>query len=710
LPAVAEKTYFFSVVVMVNSKNLNRLMAPTSIAFVGGAAMAESVRRCKEGGFKGDIWLVNPKAAEINGVPCFASVKDLPRAPDASFIATGREITVKIVKELAEIGAGGAVCYASGFAEMDAEGEELQRQLLANAGDVALIGPNCYGLLDYLHGAALWPAAYGGQLVDKGVAVLTQSGNFAYNLSMTDRSLPIAYLVSVGNQASVDVADLILNLLEEPRVTAIGVHLEGLKNVQAFAEAAKQALIKGVPIVALKSGVSAIGAELALSHTSSLAGSDELYNTLFDRLGVIRVDGPVAFVETLKVLSLGDLPRGSRVAALADSGGDAGMIADYSEANDVNLPQPTAQQALTLEKILPVFANVANPLDFTTAIWGNREALTKTITALLEEGYDYGLLVIDFPSEETGERPDCILIAEVFKDVLASLGIPGAVASIFPELMPQSAREMLHRAGVPALQGVQEGLQAIGNMMSYCQTRQQLLQSDAELSAPLLAAEPLRTEPKTLDEWDSKQALKLFGLPTPNSCLVAPADIPEAAKNLSYPVVAKIVSADLPHKTESGAVVLNIRSADQLQDAVSKMIEKQDKSLLIDKILIEEMCAEPVAELIVGVKREANFGLALVIGAGGMLVELLHDSCSLLLPTTPESVRAAVENLKVYKLMSGFRGRAAGDIDATVDAIMAIAKYAEEHARVISELDVNPLLVLESGVMAVDALVCIADQ
>ena len=693
---------------MVNAKNLQRLMAPKHIAFVGGSAMAESVLRCKQGGFDGDVWLVNPKKTEINGVPCFASVKDLPHAPDATFIATGREITVNIVKELAEIGAGGAVCYASGFAEMDSEGEALQQQLIANAGDVAIIGPNCYGLLDYLHGAALWPAAYGGELVERGVAILTQSGNFAYNLSMADRSLPIAYMVSVGNQANVDVADLIQALLAEPRVTAIGVHLEGLKDVASFAAAAKLALEKGIPIVAFKSGVSSIGAELALSHTSSLAGSNELYDSLFDRLGIIRVDGPVSFMETLKVLSLGNLPSGSNVASLACSGGDAGMIADYSELNKINLPQPNAEQKAELEKILPVFANVANPLDFTTAIWGDREALSKTITTMLSGDYDYALLVIDYPSEVTEERAECDLIAEVFQEVLKTVGIPGAIASAFPELMPEYARKASHAAGVPALQGVQTGLQAIGDMLKYCKARQQFLQASNEPCAPLLTADPITTELLTLDEWDSKQRLKLFGLPIPKSSLAKPENVVQAAAALNYPLVAKIVSADLPHKTESGAVALNIRDAAQLQDEVSRMVARQDKNLLIDKILIEEMCAAPIAELIVGVKREPGFGLALIIGAGGMLVELLQDSCSLLLPTSKEAVKKSVQGLKIFPLIAGYRNRPAGDIDAAVDAIMAIAHYAEENSAVISELDVNPLLVLEHGVVAVDALVRLA--
>ena len=280
--------------------NLKRLLAPRHLAFVGGRSMARALKRCADGGFTGPMWLVNPQHDSLDGIPCVRRVADLPYGPDAVFIATNRELTLACVAELAAIGTGGAICYASGFAETGADGAALQQQLVSAAGDMALLGPNCYGLLDYLHSAALWPVAHGGKAVEKGVAVLTQSGNFAYNLSMSDRSLPIAYMASVGNQAQLGVAELMDVLLDEPRVTAIGLHLEGLKNVPGFARAAHKALEKGIPIIALKTGVSQIGAELALSHTSSLSGSDALYDSLFARLGVIRVSGPVSFVETLK--------------------------------------------------------------------------------------------------------------------------------------------------------------------------------------------------------------------------------------------------------------------------------------------------------------------------------------------------------------------------------------------------------------------------
>jgi len=653
------------------------------------------------------MWLVNPQHDNLEGVPCVRNIADLPCGPDAVFIATNRELTLTCVTELAAIDAGGAICYASGFAETGAEGLALQQQLLQAAGDMALLGPNCYGLLDYLHSSALWPVAHGGKAVEKGVAVLTQSGNFAYNLSMSDRSLPVAYMASVGNQAQLGVAELMDVLLDEPRVTAIGLHLEGLKNVPGFARAAHKALEKGIPIIALKTGVSQIGAELALSHTSSLSGSDALYDALFDRLGVIRVSGPVSFVETLKAAACGNLPAGNSLIALACSGGDAGLTADYAERNDLGLPKLDAGQVDELAQVLPSYANLVNPLDFTTAIWGDGEALNRMLDSALRTEADAAMLVLDYPAEFTGERKECDLLLELYCAALKRHGKSGFVTSAFPELLPAHARERLHAQGVAALQGVEDGLAAWGRIAGYQRNRQALLALGESALEPL-CPQALHGEGLLLNEWDSKQALKAFGLPTPNGALSTPANALKDAETLGYPLVVKAVSAQLPHKTEAGAVALNLKDGAALSAALEKMsasIAAYAPGVAFDQLLLEPMATPPLAELIVGIKRENDFGLALVIGAGGILVELLKDSRSLLLPTTDGAIRNAVLSLRSAALLQGFRGREAADLDALVVAIRAVADYACENAAQLLELDVNPLLVGAHGTTAVDALI-----
>lgn len=697
---------------MSQRDNLKRLLAPRHLAFVGGRSMARALKRCAEGGYQGQLWLVNPQHAELDGVPCVATVADLPCGPDAVFIATNRELTLACVAQLAAKGAGGVICYASGFAETGAEGQALQQQLLHAAGDMALLGPNCYGLLDYLHSAALWPVAHGGKAVDKGVAVLTQSGNFAYNLSMSDRSLPVAYMASVGNQAQIGVAELMDVLLDEPRVTAIGLHLEGLKNVPGFAAAAHKALLKGIPIIALKTGVSQLGAELALSHTSSLAGSDALYDALFERLGVIRVSGPVSFVETLKAAACGNLPAGNRLIALACSGGDAGLLADYAERNQLHLPSLDQSQRDQLSQVLPSYANLVNPLDFTTAIWGDGTALQQMLDSTLRTDADAAVLVLDYPSETTGERKECDLLLELYCQALQRHGKVGFVTSAFPELLPASARERLHAQGVAALQGVEDGLAAWGKIAHYQANRSTLLARGESALLPL-CPQALAEEGEVLNEWQSKQALQGFGLVVPAGELTTPERTLSAAQRVGYPLVLKAVSSQLPHKTEAGAVALNLATPQALQIALEEMrgrIAAYAPDVAFDQVLLEPMAKPPLAELIVGIKRENGFALALVIGAGGVLVELLKDSRSLLLPTTDQAIRAALLSLRSVSLLQGFRGRPAADLDALVSAIRAVADYACENAARLLELDVNPLLVGATGTVAVDALIRLAKE
>jgi len=687
--------------------NLKRLLAPRHLAFVGGRSMARALKRCAEGGFGGELWLVNPQHESLEGIPCVACVTDLPYAPDAVFIATNRELTLQCVAELAARGAGGAICYASGFAESGEEGRQLQQRLLAAAGNMALLGPNCYGLLDYLHGAALWPVAHGGKQVEKGVAILTQSGNFAYNLSMSDRSLPVAYMASVGNQAQLGVAELMDVLLDDPRVTAIGLHLEGLKNVPGFARAAYKALQQGTPIIALKTGVSQIGAELALSHTSSLSGSDALYDSLFQRLGVIRVSGPVSFVETLKAAACGRLPADGELIALACSGGDAGLIADYAERNHLHLPKLEQGQVTALAEVLPAYANLVNPLDFTTAIWGDEAALQRMLDSTLSGAADAAMLVLDYPAAFTGERKECDLLLALYCDALERHGKIGFVTSAFPELLPASARERLHARGIAALQGVEDGLAAWGRIVAYQRNRQHLLEQGEAARVPL-CPQALTGETRLLDEWQAKQALRAFGLPVPAGVLSTPERAVADAACVGYPLVLKAVSAQLPHKTEAGAVALNLRDAAALEAALLQMrqrIAAYAPHVTFDQILLEPMAEPPLAELIVGIKREHDFALALVIGAGGVLVELLKDSVSLLLPTTDSAIRAALLNLRSASLLQGFRGRPAADLDALVAAIRAVADYACENAGQLLELDVNPLMVGAHGTTAVDALI-----
>jgi len=688
-------------------QRLQRLFAPRSIAVFGGNAAAEALRQCRKLGYRGALWPVHPTRTEMDGLPCYANVATLPGVPDAAFVAVPAQATVEVVAELAALGAGGAICYASGFAEVGPEGAALQQQLVQAAGSMALVGPNCYGMLNYLDGVALWPDQHGGERLERGVAIITQSGNIGLNLTMQRRALPLAYLITVGNKAGDGMEALIEALLQDPRVSAIGLHIEGLDDVAAFSRAALLALQKKVPLVALKAGSSALGARTTMSHTSSLAGPDKLYDALFARCGVARVPDLSALLETLKLLHvLGALP-GRRIASASCSGGEASLVADLAEAHGLHMPElPPAPQARLLE-VLGDKVHVANPLDYHTYIWGHAQEQTACFAALMDCGFDAHVLVLDFPREDRCDGSSWQTTLDAFVAAQAQTGAPAVVLSSLAEGLPDGLGQRLLSRGIAPMQGTADCMRALAlaAQMGAAQARHaQLLPVDAARAhsgkpkgAP--AAPGLLGGSHLLDEVASKAALHAFGLPIPAGACVAASEAADTAQRLGFPVVVKAVSATLAHKTEAGGVRLGLQSPQDVQDAVTAMAH------LSERFLVERMASQVVAEILVGVTRDAQFGLALTLGAGGIWVELLQDSATLLLPATSEDIRSALQGLKTWPLLAGYRGKPAGDVDALVEAIAAIARYAQSQADHLLELDVNPILVLSQGVLAVDALI-----
>ena len=681
----------------MSRSNLARLLSPRSLVVMGGREAAEVIRQCERIGFTGDIWPVNPKRPEIAGRKTFAALADLPGVPDAAFIAVPREATIEAVAALAQMGAGGAVCYASGFAEVGPEGAALQAQLVAVSGDLALLGPNCYGLLNYLNGAALWPDQHGGLAVERGVAIVTQSGNIGLNLTMQARSLPIAYLISAGNKAKGDLGEMIETLLDDDRVTAIGLHIEGLDDIERFSKAALRALDKGVPIVAIKTGRSEAGAALTMSHTSSLAGSDALFDALFARFGIGRTKDVSVFLETLKLLHVHGPLSGHTVSSMSCSGGEAGLVADL--ASDAGLPTPTLPKAseVKLFDALGPKVPLANPLDYHTYIWGNLEASTATFSAMLGSGYAMNLLVLDFPRADRCDASSWDVTLQAFEAAQRATGAKAALVSSLPESMPESVGARMIASHIAPMQGISECMEAIRIAAEIGAVRAR------PRAEPLQRAVTIGSAVRMLDEPTGKALLAKHGLTVPKSRVVAVSDVGDAADAIGYPVVVKAVSDTIAHKTEAGAVKLNLKDRASAIEAAKAMAH------LSDRMLVEAMQSGIVAEMIVGVTRDPLFGPTLTFGSGGILVELLKDAASVLLPTSRAEVERAFDGLKLAHLVAGFRGRAKGDRTAAIDAIMAVAAYASAERDHLLELDANPILILEQGAVAVDAMIRLAD-
>jgi len=661
---------------------------------IGGNDAAEAIRQCHAIGFDGEIWAVNPKRQELNGVRCFKSVPDLPSAPDASFIAAPPAATVEIVRELAGRGAGGAVCFASGFAEIGDRGASLQEDLRDAAGGMAVIGPNCHGFLNYLDGVALWPDQHGGERVDRGVALVTQSGNFGINLSMQQRAADLGYIITIGNKSCLGLHDYIEFLIKDPRVTAIGLHVEGIEHAHEFSLAAIKALHAGIPIIAIKTGRSTRGAEINMSHTASLAGEDRLYEAFFRRLGIARCYTVTQFLETLKFLSGVGVLHGNTLGSMSCSGGEASMIADCADSVGLDMPLLSAESAIELNDILGPKVPLSNPLDYHTYAWGDYDKLAACFTAMLKNRFACTMLVLDYPLRETANADNWEIAERALTDAVATTGERAVIVSTLPETMPADVRIRLKAAGITPMQGLEECLFAIhaADIIGRAQR-------DADKVLPVMKPVPVQGEPESLDEWQSKQELSRHGLQIPEGRLCDGDETVKAAAALGFPVVLKAVSRELAHKSELGAVVINLSDDAAVTEAAAAMAEN------FDCFLVEKMAGPAVAEIIIGVSRDATFGLTVLLGAGGTLVELLDDTASLLLPVQRQEIETAISTLKVANLIDAYRGGQKGDLGAIVDAVIAVAAYAIENNNTLAELDVNPLIVMPGGAIAVDAYI-----
>lgn len=694
--------------------NLTKLLSPDVILFIGSKKIIrQGIKNCLQIGFLGRIFVVHPKESSIEGYPCFESIQSLPVAPDAAFIAVNKEQTISVVSQLNAIGASGAVCYAAGFAEADGAG--LQQKLLEAAGDMALVGPNCYGILNFLDHVALWPDHYGEVPVARGAAIISQSGNLSMNLTMADRTLPLAYMISVGNQASLGIGDYIEALIEDPRVDAIGVYMEGLDDLETFNRAAEKAFQKGVPIVVLKSGKSEMGSQLTMSHTSSLAGSDQLYDALFDRSNIMRVDTLSALTETLKLFCVSGFIGNNNLGVLTCSGGESTIVADFAADYGFNLPALTDRQTIALKQQLSQFEHISNPLDYNTSIWGNEPGLVSCFQTFMEGEFNITLLILDYliPHPTASDPWQASINALIQAKKNSSR--PVAVISTFTEGIRKQVREMLIKNGITPLQGIGEAFTALNANMQYS-VKQQQYNGELNNQRKLLLPSKHHTlnESFVLDEWEGKQLISSYGLNIPKGKLIVNTlEELSSINELTSPYVVKAVSKHIAHKSDIGAVRVNIKDQAEVADVIRQMeSDLTHNSYEVNQYMVEEMVQNPIAEMTVGIKRDAQFGLALVVGTGGELVNFLNDSAVIMLPAKVADIKKALKSLKGYHLIEGFRGRPKGDIEALVKAVQTIASFAEENYDNILEMDVNPLLVLPEGegIIAVDAFIRLANN
>jgi acetyl-CoA synthetase len=528
---------------------------------------------------------------------------------------------------------------------------------------------------------------------------------------MNDRSVRFTHVIGTGNQSVLGPGDYIDALLFDDRVRAIGMYLEGIDSIDRFSRAAKRALEKGVPIVVLKVGKTQASAKQSSTHTSSLTGSDRLHDALFSRLGIIRVNSLIRMLETLKVLDLAGPLRGRNVLSLSCSGGEASIMADMADEYGLQMKPFSDVQMADLNAQFENYVTVSNPFDYNTSVWGDADAQQRCFTSALAGGHDAAFLIYDHPranaEEVADEVNEWIVALDAFISAHKTTGMPAFVVSTVSELLPKDIRDYLAANGVVPLQGFEDGISAYSAAVAYHDFRRN--QVNSKLLPRVFDNSSIADDQAVfLDEWDSKRLLSEYGLPLPASELVTATDAPAAANRLGFPVVVKAVGASFLHKSEQGAVKLRLHSPVEVAMAVEGISRSvAEKHGVVELFLVERMVSGAITELIIGIKRDEQFGPALVIGAGGTLVELFTDSVSLLLPTDRAAVGAALSSLTVFKLLNGYRGNPSGDVEAVIDAVIGIAAFAEDHWDTLLELDVNPLMVLPQGqgAVAADALI-----
>lgn len=656
-------------------RDLGRLLHPKSIT-VFGATWAENViRQCDRIGYAGEIWPVHPRRDEIAGRPCFRAVADLPGSPDAAFIGVNRHATLEVIEALRARGCGGAVCFASGFAETG--DHALQETFVECAGDMPVLGPNCYGLINCLDGAMIWPDQQGCRRVERGVAILTQSSNIGITLTMQRRGLPVAYLACLGNAAQTGVSELAGAFLADPRVTALGVFLEGVGDARAFARVVAAARDAGKGVVVLKAGRSAGGQAAAMTHTASLAGGAVASSAYLRQIGAGEVTSIPELVEALKILHAHGPLSARRYISVSCSGGEAGLVADAAEGRRIAFPPVPARAAKRLSELLGPLVNVSNPFDYHTFIWGDGPKMTDVFATALD-AFDAALYVIDPPRHDTCDRTS---YEPAFAAMIAAArraGKPAFALATLPDTIDEALAERLWASGLVPLLGVHDALAGL---------------EAASAAPPVPGWSPWPgSEPRgrLMDEAAAKAILAEAGVKVPRFTTAETLDA-LSLDGLTPPFALK--GLGLAHKSEAGAVRLGVR--DPCIEAPMPGARGY---------LAEEMVEGAVAEMLVGLRRDPVYGATLTIGSGGVEAELLADTVTLIVPVGEDAIADALRRLRLWPLLDGYRGRARADSGAVVEVALRLQALLESRPD-LTEVEVNPLMVLENGAVAADALI-----
>jgi acyl-CoA synthetase (NDP forming) len=705
-------------------KRLDPLLKPKAIAVVGasekygaGSLVIENLRTL---GYEGKIIPINPRYESILGYPCYPSLHDVPSEIeiDCAAIVLGVNQVIPVLEEAGKRGVRGAWAFASGFAETGDEGARLQKELLRVCleHDIVFCGPNCVGYAN-LHGkVGTYSAPISPTLKKGGVAAIAQSGSVILVLANSNRGVGFSTLVSSGNEAVLDTTDYMNYFLEDRDTEVIVTFLEAIRRPEAFIQACERAAELKKPVIVVKIGRSGLAQKAALTHTGALTGSDKVHDTLFKKLGVIRVDDLDQLLETAEALVCCRmrLPEGGRVGAITVSGGEIGLIGDLSQDLSISFPPLSEKGYNELRRRLPPYTAVSNPLDG----WGSGD-LVETYPACLEvlaKEKEIDLIIVSQDSPPGMAEKQVTQYADVARATVrtAAIGKPVVAISHVSGGLDQTIKGILDEGRVPFLQGTRESLVAIHHLVEYSRflKRKRTIEMPDGKSPQTLPAilESLRGERRVLGDDEAKKILQAYRIAIVKEEFIQSGDeVLNAANRIGYPVALKGLSPRIPHKIEAGLVRLNVRNGEELSAAYAQIQNSAkafDPKAELEGMLIQEMVPPDAAEILVGTLRDPSFGPVVILGLGGIWVELLADTSLRLPPISLEDALEMISELKGKQLLEGFRGRAVVDMKSLTKVLVQVGRMAVDLKEVLISLDLNPLMVLpgERGTRVIDVV------
>lgn len=693
---------------------LAHLFEPRGVAIVGASADlsrigGQPVRALHRFGFRGGVYPVNPKYPEIDGLRCYASVADIAEPCDLALIAVPADAAIDAVRACGAAGIKFCIVLSAGFREIGAEGAALEAELRKAAAEtgIRMVGPNCQGLMNLT--TRLY-AGFGSPFMEPelpagAVSLVTQSGGFGFAvlMSCTARGIGFRVALSTGNEADITTPEVIEALIEDPGTRVICAYMESVADGRRLQAAARRAVEAGKPLLVWKSGNSAEGARAAASHTGSMTGSYDVYRAAFRQSGIIEIFDIDDLADACRAFLGGLLPAGPRVASVGISGGAGILFTDRATARGLKLARLSEDTNKKLRAAVPSFGSIANPVDVTASVFNNNELLTGVIDAVLGDPQvdQLTVLLASIPGETA------LRTARAVRSNIDKHRKPVMLSWSARRQRAEAAYALLEEGHVPIYESPVRVAEAGAWLAGFSASRK----AAKPLAPPAIGRVTLPKVAGALDEARSKALLAEIGIAVARE-IVLPADTdkPEAL-DLQFPVAVKVLSRDIPHKSEAGGVKLGVTSLDGIADAIRTIranVNKHRPDATIDGFIVAEMIGDGL-ETLIGVVRDPSFGPVVAFGLGGVATEVLKDLSYRVAPFGVDQARAMIAELRAAPLFGPFRGRGALDIDALADAIARVSVLAAQEERIV-ELDINPLFVRPSGkgVVAADALVVVS--